>query len=151
MRFSNLQTNIPNHYPELKSCLLLWAGNSNFKLRIVIWNIFFWRFGDLTNTSHFSWTGRWKRIPKGVDETHLGQCRQNLMNIQLLDSTIQMWNLFCKSHFRHIQSLLNYCSCDKLELVTPSVWGCHFPKEVLLTFHLPARKKICFNLEFWND
>ena len=33
-----------------KSCLLLWAGNSNFKFRIVIWNYF---FGDLTYTSHF--------------------------------------------------------------------------------------------------
>ena len=34
--------NIPNHYLELKiwiSCLLSWAGNSNFKFRIVIWNI----------------------------------------------------------------------------------------------------------------
>ena len=46
-------TNNPNHYPELEiwiSCLLLWAGNSNFKFRIVIWNIY---FGDLTNTSQF--------------------------------------------------------------------------------------------------
>ena len=23
---------------------MLWAGNLNFKLRIVFWNIFFWRF-----------------------------------------------------------------------------------------------------------
>ena len=41
IRFSNLQTskkNIPNHYPELEiwiSCLLLWAGISNFKLSTV--------------------------------------------------------------------------------------------------------------------
>ena len=26
---------------------MLLAGNLNFKLRIVFWNIFFWRFGDL--------------------------------------------------------------------------------------------------------
>ena len=35
---------IPNHYREQKiwmSCLLFWARNSNFLLRIVIWNIFF--------------------------------------------------------------------------------------------------------------
>ena len=35
----------PNHYPELEiwiSCLLLWAGISNPKFRIVIWSIFFW-------------------------------------------------------------------------------------------------------------
>ena len=35
------------HYLELEiwiSCSLLWVGNSNFKLRILILNIFFWRF-----------------------------------------------------------------------------------------------------------
>ena len=35
------------------SCLLLLAGNLNFKSRIVFRNNFFWRFGDLKNTSHF--------------------------------------------------------------------------------------------------
>ena len=53
MRFLNLQRNIPNHYPSLEiwmSCLLLWAGNSNSKFRIVICNII---FGDWTNNSHF--------------------------------------------------------------------------------------------------
>ena len=38
---------IPNYYPELEiwmCCLLLLAGNLNFKFRIVIWNNFFWRF-----------------------------------------------------------------------------------------------------------
>ena len=34
-------------------CLLLLAGNLNYKLRIVFWNISFWRFGDLKNESHF--------------------------------------------------------------------------------------------------
>ena len=29
---------------------VLLAENLNFKLRIVFWNIFFWRFGDLKNT-----------------------------------------------------------------------------------------------------
>ena len=29
------------------------GGNLNFKFRIVFWNIFFWRFGDLKNESHF--------------------------------------------------------------------------------------------------
>ena len=47
----NLQNkNIPNYYPELEiwiCCLLLLGGNLNFKLRIVIPNIFFWRFRDL--------------------------------------------------------------------------------------------------------
>ena len=35
--------NIPNHYPDQKiwiSCWLFWAVNSNFLLRIVIWNIY---------------------------------------------------------------------------------------------------------------
>ena len=39
--------NTPNHYPELEiwlSCLLLWAGISNFRFRIVIWSNLFWRF-----------------------------------------------------------------------------------------------------------
>ena len=39
-----LQKIILNIYPEQKiwiSCLLIWAGNSNFLFRIVIWNIFF--------------------------------------------------------------------------------------------------------------
>ena len=48
---------IPHHYPELEiwiSCLLLWAGISNFKFMIVIWNIF---FGDLEiwKTNHTFW------------------------------------------------------------------------------------------------
>ena len=33
--------------------IMLWAGILNFKFRIVFWNIFFWRFGDLKNESHF--------------------------------------------------------------------------------------------------
>ena len=41
--------NLPNYYPEHEiwiCCLLLLAGNLNFKFRIVIWNIFLeiWRF-----------------------------------------------------------------------------------------------------------
>ena len=47
MRLSNLQKNIPNHYPEHEiwiSGLLFLAGNLNFKIRIVIRNIFVWRF-----------------------------------------------------------------------------------------------------------
>ena len=39
-------------FPANNSKVLL-AGNLNFKLRIVFWNIFFLRFGDLKNTSHF--------------------------------------------------------------------------------------------------
>ena len=42
-KFSLFQKNIPNLYPEQKIwiiCLLLWVGNVNFLLRIVIWNIF---------------------------------------------------------------------------------------------------------------
>ena len=38
---------IPNYYPELEiwiCCLLLLAGNLDLKFRIVIWNIFFWRY-----------------------------------------------------------------------------------------------------------
>ena len=44
--FLLLQKGSPNHYLEQKiwiCCLLFWAGNSNFLLRIVIWNIF-WRW-----------------------------------------------------------------------------------------------------------
>ena len=33
--------------------LLLLAGNLNFKFRIAFRNIFFWRYGDLKNKSHF--------------------------------------------------------------------------------------------------
>ena len=36
-----------------KNNLLLLAGNLNFKFRKVFWNIFFLRFGDLKNNSHF--------------------------------------------------------------------------------------------------
>ena len=39
-------------FPTNNSKVLL-AGNLNFKLRIVFWNTFFWRFGDLKNESHF--------------------------------------------------------------------------------------------------
>ena len=48
IRFLHLQIskkNIPKNYPVLEIwiyCLLLLAGNLNFKLRIVLWNIFFW-------------------------------------------------------------------------------------------------------------
>ena len=48
--FHIAKINIPNHYPELEiwiSCFLFLAGNLNFKVRIVIWNNFFfdiWRF-----------------------------------------------------------------------------------------------------------
>ena len=43
---------IPKDYPELEiwvTCLLIWVGISNFKLRIVFWNNVFGR-----NESHFS-------------------------------------------------------------------------------------------------
>ena len=33
--------------------IMLWAGMLDFKFRIVFWNTFFWRFGDLKNESHF--------------------------------------------------------------------------------------------------
>jgi len=51
IRFSNLPI-----YPELEiliSFLLIWAGISNFKLRIVFWNDFFGRLEYLKNESHF--------------------------------------------------------------------------------------------------
>ena len=47
IRFSNLPISQKN-YPELEiwiSCLLIWAGISNFKIRIVFWNNFFWKIG----------------------------------------------------------------------------------------------------------
>ena len=50
----------PNHYPELEiwiSCLLWWAGISNFKFRIVIWSKSFlkiWRFEKRTSFSEKS-------------------------------------------------------------------------------------------------
>ena len=63
IHFSNLQIkNIPKNYPEIeieffdKNSKGLLAGNLDFKFRIVFWNISFWRFGDLKNTSHF-----WKK------------------------------------------------------------------------------------------
>ena len=58
---------IPKNYPELEiwiSCLLKWAGISNFKLRIVFWNIFFFgRLGDLKNKSHFLKKSTFKELP----------------------------------------------------------------------------------------
>ena len=44
----NLKLKIPAH-----NSIMLWAGILNLKSRIVFWNIFFWRFGDLKNESHF--------------------------------------------------------------------------------------------------
>ena len=47
---------VPKNYPKLEiwiSCLLIWAGISNFKFRIVFWNNFFGRLGDLKNESDF--------------------------------------------------------------------------------------------------
>ena len=38
---------------NLNNSKVLLAGNLNFKLRIVFWNIYFLRFGDLKNESHF--------------------------------------------------------------------------------------------------
>ena len=60
IRFSNLQISkirifqktiltLKFKFPSNYSILLL-AVNLNFKFRIVFWNIFFWRFGDLKNT-----------------------------------------------------------------------------------------------------
>ena len=50
--FQKTILNLKFKFPA-KNTLLLLAGNLNFKLRIVFWNIFFWRFGDLKNESHF--------------------------------------------------------------------------------------------------
>ena len=60
MCFSNLQKsifqktilNLKFKFPANNSKVLL-AGYLNFELRIVFWNIFFLRFGDLKNESHF--------------------------------------------------------------------------------------------------
>ena len=51
----NLQKTILNlKFKFSANTTLLWlAGNLDFKLRIVFWNIFFWRFGDLKNESNF--------------------------------------------------------------------------------------------------
>ena len=48
IRFSNLQISKKKYSKKLS-----WTWNLNFKLRIVFWNIFFLRFGDLKNESHF--------------------------------------------------------------------------------------------------
>ena len=44
--FQKTILNLKFKFPANKSKVLL-ARNLNFKLRIVFWNIFFWRFGDL--------------------------------------------------------------------------------------------------------
>ena len=44
----NLKFKIPAH-----NSIMLWARILNFKSRIVFWNIFFWRFENLKNESHF--------------------------------------------------------------------------------------------------
>ena len=36
-----------------QNSIMLWAGFSNFELKIALWNIFFSRFGDLKNEPHF--------------------------------------------------------------------------------------------------
>ena len=54
------------NYPELEiwiSCLLIWAGISNFKLRIVFWNNF---LGDFKNESHFLKKGTFKYFQKKI-------------------------------------------------------------------------------------
>ena len=46
--FQISKKNIPNYYPELEIwiwCLLLLAGNLNFKFRIAFWNIFIFGIG----------------------------------------------------------------------------------------------------------
>ena len=43
----NLKFKIPAH-----NSIILWAGILNFKFRIVVWNILFWKLGDLKNESH---------------------------------------------------------------------------------------------------
>ena len=59
IRFSNLQRKCSKNLSwtwNLKLppiTVMLWAGILNFKFRIVFWNIFFWRFGDLKNELHF--------------------------------------------------------------------------------------------------
>ena len=50
--FQKTTLNLKFKFPD-KNTLLLLVGNLDFKLRIVFWNIFFWRFGDLKNESHF--------------------------------------------------------------------------------------------------
>ena len=44
----NLKFKIP-----AQNSIMLWAGILNFKFKIVFWNIFFSKFGDLKNESHF--------------------------------------------------------------------------------------------------
>ena len=67
--------NIPNHYPDheiWKSCWLLLAGNSNF--RIVIWNMFleiwqthhtFWKKTPL-EFAHLNYTDKYGLISEGI-------------------------------------------------------------------------------------
>ena len=47
--FQKTILNLNFEFPA-NNTLHLFAGNLNFKFRIVFWNIFFWRFGDLKNT-----------------------------------------------------------------------------------------------------
>ena len=48
MSFLNLQISKKKYSKKLS-----WAWNFNFNFRIAFWNIFFLRFGDLKNSSHF--------------------------------------------------------------------------------------------------
>ena len=50
--FKKTILNLKFKFPAKNSKVLL-AGNSNSKFRIVCWNIFFERFGDLKKGSHF--------------------------------------------------------------------------------------------------
>ena len=62
IHFSDLQISKKNIFQKtilflkfkfsVNNTLLLWAGNLNFKLRIVFWNILFLRFGDLKKFHH---------------------------------------------------------------------------------------------------
>ena len=61
---------IPSHYPEQKNwiwCLLFWVGNSNFLLRIVIWN-FCWRCKNPPASSELK-RGHWELSMSTVKAT----------------------------------------------------------------------------------
>ena len=102
IRFSNLQIskkNTPNHYPELEiwiSCLLLWAGISNFRFRIVICSNLFWRFEKRISLSE-------KKPPLSCISVNVSSGQRNLIKTFFIISQLQS-RKFHWIFFGHVRS-----------------------------------------------
>jgi len=110
---------IPNHYPDLEiwiSCLL-WAGNSKFKFRIVIWNNFFW---DLEvwkmNFTFWKKATFTKNLGTFIREAKIGCHRTKFVPLSSIrrrhssSSTGFSWMIFCNKTFKTYNLACAKCS-----------------------------------------